>query len=281
MRAHLLLKAKPELMHQVFKMHDGTERSLADVPDDAEACGHHSGMIRATCALLRSIDRSNYPEENQPDLRSLFHKIRKCFLIINMGGTGFELYVPNSGFQHSCRPNASCLFKGKKLEVRAMRDIAEREDVTIDLADLMMPKAGRQKQLTERKGILCVCERCREGDQEDEVSELAANEDYRCSICSEQVFPSPRSVFDGFMRLMEIKEKYQGRYHPDFVYCMYMAAFAAPGMPNKTLKDKQNFDLLIERLKEAIPLSYGLDCEVVNMQSLLIIQQNDWSDVLP
>ena len=287
-RTHLLLKAKPELMHQKFLMHDGTERSLADVPDDAEACGRHSECYMATHTVLKRVDQRNYSHEDLPALVSLFHKIRNCLLIINRGQMGFGLYVPITGFKHSCRPNASYVFKGKKLEVRAMRDIAEGEDVTIDLTDIMKPKADRQEDLTGWKGIVCDCDRCREGDQDDEVIDLAADQEYgkfmpHQFLCPPGgVVPSPRSIFDGFMRLMQIKRKYQSRYHPDFVRSMLLAAIAAADMPYKTVRDKQDFDSLIERLKEAIPLSYGLDHEVVNMQQLLhTSDQSDWSNLLP
>ena len=143
LRTHLVLKAKPELMHQKFLMHDGTERSLADVPDDAEACGCHTTVFNSTHEALAFIDQSNFSEETATALLSLFHKIRKSFLYMKMGTSGLGLFVPISGLKHSCRPNASYVFKGKKLEVRPLRDIAEGEDVTIDLADLMKPKADR------------------------------------------------------------------------------------------------------------------------------------------
>ena len=282
LRTHLLLKAKPWLMHQKFQMHDGTERSLADVPDDAEACGLHTNMCIAAYDLSMLADWSNFSAVDVQSLVSLFHKIRKSFLLIERGQIGLGLYVPISGLKHSCRPNTSYVFKGKKVEVRAMRDIAEGEDVTIDLADLMKPKADRQGELALMRGIVCDCDRCREGDQGNEVTLLAENEEYRSFLLSPGRFLSPRFVFDEFMRLMKIKEKYQGRYHPDFVYCMYLAVITAPVMPYKTRKDKQNFDLLVERLKEAIPLSYGLDCEVVNMQILLLVTGLvDWSNLLP
>ena len=218
LRTHLLLKAKPELMQKKFRMHDGTERSLADVPDDDAACGPHTDVFNATYAALRRVDQSNFSEENVLALMSLFHKIRKNHLIINRGGIGLGLYIPITGLKHSCRPNASYVFKGKRLEVRAMRDIAEGEDVTIDLADVMMPKTVRQEVLADWRGILCDCDRCGEGDQKGELTEQVLNQRYRKLMCSpDRVLPSPRSVFDGFMRVMEIKEKYQGRYHPEFV----------------------------------------------------------------
>ena len=288
LRTHLLLKAKPQLMHQKFKMHDGTERSLAEVPDDAAGVsGIHPDEFTATNAVLRRFDRSNYPEENVPALLSLYQKIRKSHLIIGMAEMGFGLYVPLTGLKHSCRPNTAFVFKGKKLEVRAMRDIAGGEDVTIARGHLMMLKAARQKQLATLKGIQCDCDRCREGDQENEAAELAATEEFRQSV-GRLFMPSPepvvaphRSIFDGFMRVMKIEEKYQGRYHPDFVYSMFIAAFAAPDMPYKTVKDKQNFDLLVERLKEAIPLTFGLDDENVNMRDPLFYDQRFWSYLLP
>ena len=267
-------------MNQKFRMHDGTERSLADVSDDdADACGLHMDMLVAISSSLMVVDQRCCTEI--PALKSLFHKIRNSFLIINRSRIGIGLYVPISGLKHSCRPNASYVFKGKRLEIRAMRNIAEGEDVTIDLIDVMKPEAIRHTELLAWKDIRCDCDRCREGDQENEVTELAANAEYRELMCP----PGEgglRLVFDGFMRVMEIKEKYQGRYHPDFVLSMSLAAVAAPAMPNKTVRDKQNFDLLVERLKEAIPLSYGLDGEAVNMQELLhMTDQGDWSNLLP
>ena len=64
-------------------------------------------------------------------------------------------------------PNSSFVFKRKKLEVRAMRDIAKGEDVTVDLADVTKPKAERQEELPEWRGIVCHCVRCQKADQDD------------------------------------------------------------------------------------------------------------------
>ena len=287
LRLHLLLKAKPELMNKKYPMHDKTERSLAEVPDDApdhvhEVRRHHKKMFTRTLAAPQAVDQIYY-SENKPALRSLFNKIRNSFLIIDRNEYGLGLYVPITGLKLSCRPNASYVLKEKKLEVRAIRDIAGGEDVTIDLVHIMKPKADRQDELAALKGILCHCDRCRDGDEDDEVAGHAANEVYRKLLCRPGgVMPPPRDVFNGFMDLKEFKEKYQGPYHPAFVRCMYSAVVAAYAMPDKSVIDKQISDSLVERLTEAIPLSFGPDDEVVNMQRLLIvIGLSDWSDLLP
>ena len=131
--------------------------------------------------------------------------------------------------------------EARKLVVRALKDIVEGEDVTIDLANVMKPKESRQEELAEWRGIRCDCDRCREGDQENEITDLEANWKYRLFMSSERPFASPRRVFDGFMSVIEIVEKYQGRYHPEFVYSMYLAAIAAPALPSKTVRDKHVF----------------------------------------
>ena len=247
---------------------------------------------------LRRANNDSFPEENRHALLPLFQRIRSSFLIIETherGRLGYGLYVPITGLKHSCRPNASYVFKGKKLEVRALKDIANGEEVSIDLIDIMQPTARRQEDLARLKGIVCDCERCGEAEQEEEMAKLADNEAYRelffAPLCRPvphwmiprtQVVPSPRSVFDGFTSLMDFKAKYQGSYHPEFVYSMYRAAMAAPDMPDKTVGDKEKFDQMVEKLKKAIPLSYGHDDEVVSMQELLLrIGKCDWSNLLP
>ncbi|KAK0485898.1 hypothetical protein IW261DRAFT_1452639 [Armillaria novae-zelandiae] len=66
-----------------------------------------------------------------------------------------------SRLNHSCRPNTYRTFDmvSFAMEIRALRDIEEGEELTTSYSDLLVPTATRQEQL-EPYGVRCDCESC-------------------------------------------------------------------------------------------------------------------------
>lgn len=61
---------------------------------------------------------------------------------------------------HSCDPNSVMTFDGRSLSVRALREIAKDEELTISYIDNTNPTHRRQDELTERYFFKCECTRC-------------------------------------------------------------------------------------------------------------------------
>lgn len=81
------------------------------------------------------------------------------------------LYVEAPVFDHSCRPNALCVFNGPVLTVRALRDIdTDKEKLTICYLEgtLMLSRAIRKEQLRKFGHFDCQCSVCIDPKYSDE-----------------------------------------------------------------------------------------------------------------
>lgn len=129
--------------------------------------------------------------KNVPDLESLNEKEKKDVdelidalyttlentvgQFLNNEGSG--LYLLQSKINHSCNPNAEIRFpfSNNILQVVALRDIAEGEEVCIsylDECELNRSRHSRQKYLEENYLFACECDKCQEEiDQPDVTSD--------------------------------------------------------------------------------------------------------------
>ena len=70
-------------------------------------------------------------------------------------------------FNHSCRPNAVVVFPlgATQLEMIAIRNIAEGDEVLISYVDVSMDRDDRRKDLKAGYGFDCDCELCVEQEK--------------------------------------------------------------------------------------------------------------------
>jgi hypothetical protein len=61
---------------------------------------------------------------------------------------------------HSCAPNCAFNSQGPALELRALRDIQEGEELFVSYIDLYQSRQQRQAELKATKFFLCTCARC-------------------------------------------------------------------------------------------------------------------------
>jgi hypothetical protein len=82
-------------------------------------------------------------------------------------GTG--CFTQFAMINHSCIPNAviqfTCGETERKLIVKALRDIAMDEEITVSYIDVMQSTSKRQSILEEMYKFRCTCMRCSEGDE--------------------------------------------------------------------------------------------------------------------
>jgi len=78
-----------------------------------------------------------------------------CFTIVDGHGTrlGMGLYPEASMFNHSLTPNAQAVFADETLEVKALRDIAHGEEVTISYCDPYLSKELNRKRMLRGYGF--------------------------------------------------------------------------------------------------------------------------------
>ncbi|KAG6948626.1 hypothetical protein JG688_00015012, partial [Phytophthora aleatoria] len=83
---------------------------------------------------------------------------------------------------HSCQPNCTWSNAGDSImEVRALRDIKEGEEITLSYIDIDKERNERQKELRDTKHFDCQCERCSTPLSESIDRYL---EGFRCPRCS-------------------------------------------------------------------------------------------------
>ncbi|XP_036449222.1 histone-lysine N-methyltransferase SMYD3 isoform X2 [Colossoma macropomum] len=99
-----------------------------------------------------------------------------CFSISNgeLQDVGVGLYPSMSLLNHDCRPNCVVVFLGRRLQLRAVRNIRANEELTISYTEVLAPRVERRAQLQQQYHFLCQCQRC---SREDTDRELLAGDD--------------------------------------------------------------------------------------------------------
>ena len=272
LRLFLLIRAKPDLMFRKFRLHDGNERCLNDLMDD-EHDEDRSGMnplkFHLIYSALSQVDSCLIGLPEFGFLKSLFHKLRiNSFTITGMEQrVGHALYIQSSVFDHSCRANAAYVFKGKRMEVRAMRDVAEGEEIRIQYVNTIALRDERRDKLWKGWGFVCACDRCEEGEEdEQEKRELAADTAFHESMAAEQLnqlSDEERAdfIFRGLIEVLPIKEKCVGPFHPHLTECMYRAVNAKCTQRNMSAADMRDFVALLQKLQTSALITHGKDHE--------------------
>ncbi|XP_030853046.1 histone-lysine N-methyltransferase SMYD3-like [Strongylocentrotus purpuratus] len=70
------------------------------------------------------------------------------------------IYLRASMVNHSCDPNCTWVFDGRKLQLRTVKDVTEGEECTISYIDNINPTKERQAELEKRYHFTCKCVRC-------------------------------------------------------------------------------------------------------------------------
>ena len=81
---------------------------------------------------------------------------------------GSGLYMESTIFGHSCSPNASMVFNGLKMQVRAIQEIEPSEPIYVAKCDVSFDRESRQEILRLKYFISCTCIRCSKDDSTDE-----------------------------------------------------------------------------------------------------------------
>jgi hypothetical protein len=266
LRLYFLIKAKPEIVNHKYPMFNGTERSFADL------LHHREFKVSEEFAKLifDQVDPNFLNSPEKKDLMSeVFHKIRINNFSLefegddgNAGDVGKAIAIQQSALNHSCRPNSLSYYHQNRLEVRAKRDIAAGEEVTISYIDVTLRRKKRQKQLLRMWDFICRCDRCEAGDTPEELEAMeklkevaeymtSLNQEDRCAV-----------ILDKMMETLPFRERLLGQFHPVLTNKMLAAAHNRFLSPKPfSAEDEENMLMLVEKLMKAWPITHGSDHE--------------------
>ncbi|RLN83236.1 hypothetical protein BBJ28_00017077 [Nothophytophthora sp. Chile5] len=104
---------------------------------------------------------------------------------------------------HSCQPNCTWSNGGDGImEVRALRDLEEGEEITLSYIDIDKERGERHKELRETKHFDCECERCAIALAESVDRFL---EGFRCPECSKKKTEGDKEI--GECLLAQVEDK--------------------------------------------------------------------------
>ncbi|KAF1846335.1 SET domain-containing protein [Cucurbitaria berberidis CBS 394.84] len=137
--------------------------------------GKHEGHKHKTAGEKEGFAGADDREEEDEEEGKLEEDVMKTNAF---GGTVAEvnsrvLYPLISRINHACAPNSFVLFSraGVSMAIKAYRDIAPGEEITISYLLLGIPFAKRQ-HLIHRWGFTCTCDLCSLPERQREASDL-------------------------------------------------------------------------------------------------------------
>ena len=148
-------------MRQLKSMDDGTWGSLLRLQDHVEEYRCSGDTFRETADLAASKAQQWTDSTDARDtIVALYCRVKlNCMALCPIDGEclGIGLDVLGAMMNHSCDPNAVCLFEGRKLRVRSLRGIGVDEEVTISYTESTLDRFLRQKDLRTRYFFDCDC----------------------------------------------------------------------------------------------------------------------------
>nr|XP_015207457.1 PREDICTED: histone-lysine N-methyltransferase SMYD3 isoform X1 [Lepisosteus oculatus] len=99
-----------------------------------------------------------------------------CFTISDgeLQEIGVGLYPSMSLLNHDCDPNCVIVFQGRRLFLRAIREIRPAEELTVSYIDVLVPAQERRTQLQNQYCFVCECQQCDTRNKDEDM--LAGNE---------------------------------------------------------------------------------------------------------
>lgn len=155
-----------KIAQTTWTLYDGTQRSINDLNSRTPKAWNSQLTVVAKCLNDFGIVVDEFTV-----------KYRAGQLLVNLLGVTNDmwflkredpmiaggLYIELSAFDHSCRPNAICVFDGPVVTVRALRDIdTEKGSITICYLEgvLMRPRESRRDHIRTFCHFDCQCEVC-------------------------------------------------------------------------------------------------------------------------
>lgn len=270
LRVYLTLRMRPALCDQEFRMPDGSSRSFKNLMTHMNELLEDEMRMRCFHSTVR-LFKPLVPDLDVELLLVFYAKICiNSFSILNLSlnAIGSGMYIEASVFNHSCRPNATTIWNGRRLEVRAIREIPAGKEITTNYVDIKKNRSERQTELRDHYYFTCACDRCQDQCEEDVwplISQL--NERMDDLICrqsgegddGEEKF---HEIYLCAIRSLPLYEQIYGEFHPDLTIQLMRAVKARANMkqvPDDYLSSSPSDSLLflIQKLRRCLQVTHS------------------------
>ena len=173
LRLWLCIQTDPEFATTKHLCADGRELSLNDLDINLTKLAKNEHKMENFEIGLGNFIGCNIPVDRQSLFRwygmlqfrwagiPLMYYSEDDLMINCIKPVGFGLFIGLYDVRHSCVPNASNISDGLSLQMRALKPIEANDKITITFTDLKLNKSERQRDLKERFGFTCNCDKCR------------------------------------------------------------------------------------------------------------------------
>ncbi|KAJ6222537.1 hypothetical protein RDWZM_001082 [Blomia tropicalis] len=192
-------------------------------------------------------------------------------LDVQLISIGSGLYIAESVFDHSCEPNATTIYSGIDLEVRAIKPITKEEKITINYFDMKESKSIRQEKLLTGYYFNCKCQRCSNENPSDSID---CNQVIKLNNQMDEYVYSKSNWVKAYqigLETMPLYEKIYGDYHPDLtvqlVRILKLRLYISSDLDNEAIQ-------LISRVRKHISITHGYNNELFKMFQEIINAEN-------
>ena len=150
-------------MRQLGSIDDKLWDSLMRLPSHVEEYRRSSKSLWKTADLSASkAQQWTESLEAKETITALYCRVKlNCMSLTPLDDEclGIGLDVLGATMNHSCDPNAVCIFEGKGFRVRSLRPILAGEEITISYTENTLDRSIRQRVLRANYFFDCECEK--------------------------------------------------------------------------------------------------------------------------
>ncbi|KAG6587312.1 putative histone tail methylase containing SET domain [Phytophthora cinnamomi] len=132
--------------------------------------GEMTQLVMLLLSRYKAEKKEKIPSFNELQ-RDLETEILKLFGRVNCNAfslandvtneaVGIGLFPEGALFNHDCDPNCVVSFKGREMQVHAVKDVEVDEELTVSYVELFQSTRARRKELKESYFFDCECKRC-------------------------------------------------------------------------------------------------------------------------
>ena len=115
--------------------------------------------------------------------------MRKVAPSLFLAGVG--IYDNACLINHSCVPNSVAIFEGSKIQIRAIKEIAIDEEISISYIETLETIDSKQKELRQRYFFQCSCTLC----SKDEGTDSWQKGKCQNGSCGKAVLPTEKGIY--------------------------------------------------------------------------------------
>jgi hypothetical protein len=226
LRVYLTLEARKELLDKEFILPDQTLRTFRNLMTHVDKIMEDEERMKCFHSLLKIL-QPLVPDLNTELLLIFFGKICiNSFSILDnsLNEIGSAVYVEASIFNHSCDPNATTVWDGLKLEIRAIKHISAGHEICTNYIDIKKPRDERLKQLKKLYYFDCVCKRCLSDDDGIALwTEVNTFNQMMDQLMVEKEISQEKfkDMYLLGLQTLPLYEKVYGEFHPDLTIQLF------------------------------------------------------------